>query len=149
MENRNQECEQDLNHSNGNNNEAVVDEEEEEPDWAMIAGHEPAKSDVPLFLDARDRREAAEARFASALDEAHASLKQCSDALLKTAADLYNVQREKLDAMEVQIKHDFVDNEIARSQMQTKLEESASAAQAQFTQLMMRVTQIGKSMSSK
>ena len=96
-----------------------------------------------MFIDSRDRREAAETRFASALDEAHASLKQCSDELLKTAADLYNVQREKLDVMEVQIKQDFVDNELARSQMQIKLEESASAAQAQFAQLMMRVTQLG------
>ena len=127
----------------------MLDEEEEEPDWATIAEHEPAKSDVPLFLDARDRREAAQSRFASALDEAHANLKQCSDALLKTAADLYNVQREKLDSMEVQIKQDFVDNEVARSQMQSKLEESATAAQAQFSQLMMRVTQLSKSFSSK
>ena len=101
-----------------------------------------------MFVDARDRREAAETRFAAALDEAHASLKQCSDDLLETAAELYNVQREKLDAMEVQIKQDFVDNEIARSQMQKKLEESASAAQAQFAQLMMRVTQLGKSMGA-
>ncbi len=147
MENENQNH---LNRNDSNNsNETALDEEEEEPDWAKIAEHEPAKSDVPLFLDARDRREAAEARFASALDEAHASLKQCSDALLKTAADLYNVQRENLDSMEVQIRHDFVDNELARSQMQTKLEESASAAQAQFAQLMMRVTQLGKSLTSK
>lgn len=123
--------------------------EEEEPDWASIAEHEPAKRDVPLFLDARERREAAEARFASALDEAHAILKLCNDALLKTAADLYNVQREKLDSMEVQIKHDFVENEVARSQMQSKLEESATAAQAEFAQLMMRVTKLGKSLSSK
>ena len=103
---------------------------------------------MPIFIDARDRREAAEARFAAALDEAHASLKQCSDDLLKTAADLCNVQREQLDTMEIQIKRDFVDNELARSQMQTKLEESATAAQAQFAQLMMRVTQLGKNISS-
>lgn len=130
------------------NEEVVEDEDDEEPDWVTIAQHEPAKSDVPLFIGAKDRREAAEARFASALDEAHANLKQCSDDLLKTAADLYNVQREKLDAMEVQIKQDFVDNELARSQMQTKLEESASAAQAQFAQLMMRVTQLSKGINT-
>lgn len=134
--------------SNETNEEVVEDEDDEEPDWATIAQHEPARSDVPLFIDAKDRREAAEGRFASALDEAHANLKQCSDDLLKTAADLCNVQREKLDSMEVQIKQDFVDNEIARSQMQTKLEESASAAQAQFAQLMMRVTQLNKGITA-
>jgi hypothetical protein len=137
--------------SNEVSNEEVEeeeDEEDEEPDWATIAEHEPAKADVPIFMDARDRREVAEARFASALDEAHASLKQCSDDLLETAADLYNVQREKLDAMEAQLKQDFVENELARSQMQIKLEESASAAQAQFAQLMMRVTQLGKGVSA-
>ncbi len=135
-----------------NDNSQIVfdhDDEEDEPDWATIAEHEPAKSDVPLFLDARDRREAAQARFAAALDEADAKLKQCRDDLLKTAADLYNVQREKLDSMEVQIKQDFVDNEIARSQMQIKLEESASAAQAQFAQLMMRVTQLSRGLGPK
>ena len=126
----------------------MEDEEDDEPDWATIAEHEPAKTDVPLFIDARYRREVAEARFASALDVAHASLKQCSDDLLETAADLYNVQREKLDAMEVQLKQDFGENELARSQMQTRLEESATAAQAQFQQLMMRVTQLGQSMGA-
>lgn len=136
--------------NDGNNNveeEVVEEEEEEDPDWAMIAQHEPAKYDIPRFLDARSRRMTAEDRFASALDDAHACLKQCSDELLKTAADLFNVQKEKVLAMEVQLKQDFVENEHARSQMQTKLEESASVAQEQFKQLMMRVTQLNKGLN--
>ena len=123
--------------------------EEEDLDWDSIAQHEPAQSDVPVFLTARERRDAAEAQFAAALDEAHASLKECCADLLKTAADLFNVQRERLDVMESHIKQDFATNEESRANMQKNLEESASAAQAQFTQLMMRVTQFGNNRMTK
>lgn len=118
--------------------------EEEEPDWDTIAQHEPANNDVPIFLTARDRREEAEARFGAALDEAHATFKQCCDDFLKIAANLFHDQKEKLLAMEDQIKQDFVENEASRSQMQKNLEQSASAAQEQFAQLMRRVTQMNK-----
>ena len=118
--------------------------EEEEPDWDTIAQHEPARNDVPIFLTARDRREEAEARFGAALDEAHATFKQCCDDFLKIAANLFHDQKEKLLAMEDQIKQDFVENEASRSQMQKNLEQSASAAQEQFAQLMRRVTQMNK-----
>ena len=114
-------------------------EEEPEPDWETIAQNEPAKSDVPMFLAARDKRYAADARFATALDMAHANLKQCCDDLLNIAADVINAKQEKLDAMETQIKQDFVDNEISRSNMSKKLQEFAAQAQAQFQELMMRL----------
>ena len=52
----------------------------------------------------------------------------------------------QLDSMEQSIKQDLIRNEEARANMQKKLEESASAAEAHFTQLMMRVTQFGKNL---
>lgn len=131
------------------NNEEVEEKDGEDPNWEEIVQHEPAKSDVPIFLEARYRREAAEQRFAEALDEAHASLKHCSDTILKIAADIFNSQKDKMVAMEHQIKQDFVDNEHARSEMQKKLEQSAFAAQEEFSKLMMRVTQLGSALDSK
>ena len=116
-------------------------EDEEEPDWDEIASHEPAKTDVPIFLAARDRRSAADERFAIALDECHASLKQSIDILLGVAAEIHNVQSEKLDNLEMQLKQDFSDNDEARRNMQKKLEESASLAQGLFSQLLMRLSQ--------
>jgi len=117
------------------------EEQEEEPDWESIAQHEPAQTDVPVFLSARDHRDAADERFAAMLDECHKALHQAVDDLLNTAADIHNVQREKLDALELQLKTDFVCNEEARATMQRRLEESATAAQGLFAKLLMRVSQ--------
>ena len=131
------------------NKEEVEEEDGEDPNWEEIVQYEPAKSDVPIFLEARFRREAAEQRFAEALDEAHASLKHCSDTILKIAADIFNSQKDKMVAMEHQIKQDFVDNEHARSEMQKKLEQSAFVAQEKFSKLMMMVTHLGSALDSK
>ena len=117
------------------------DEEEEEPDWEAISQHEPASTDVPIFLSARDRRDAAFARFGAALDECHASLKHSVDELLSTAAQIHHVQSEKLDELEMEIKQHFVQNEVKRDAMHQKLQESATAAQGLFSQLLLRVSQ--------
>jgi len=117
------------------------DHDDDEPDWESISQHEPARNDVPVFLAARERREAADERFAAALDNCHAALKQFIDDILKAAADIYNIEREKLDALEAGLKHDFVHNEEARATMQKNLEESATVAQGLFAQLLMRVSQ--------
>jgi len=114
-------------------------EEMEDPDWEIISRHEPAASDAPLFLAARDKRYATEARFAAALDDAHEHLKLVCDEILGVAADVYNNRREKLDAMETEIKQDFVENEEKHSLMSKKLEEFARKAQAQFQELAMRL----------
>jgi hypothetical protein len=114
-------------------------DEMEDPDWETIARHEPAATDVPLFLAARDKRYAAEARFAAALDDAHANLKLVCDEILGVAADVYHDRREKLDAMETEIQQHFVENEERHSVMSKKLEEFAEKAQAQFQELMMRL----------
>ena len=67
-----------------------------------------------------------------------------SDEILTVAADVFNTVSKNMIVLEDQLKHGFIENEKARSLMQTKLEQSASAAQEQFTQLMMRVTQVGE-----
>jgi len=115
--------------------------EEEEPNWEAISLHEPAKSDVPIFLSARNRRETAFSRFSEALDECHASLKHSVDELLTTAAKIHHDQSEKLDELEMEIKQYCVGNEQKRAVMHKRLEESATAAQGLFSQLLMRVSQ--------
>lgn len=120
---------------------STTQDEEEEPDWDEIVQHEPAKTDVPMFVAARDRRNAADERFAVALDECHANLKQSIDALLSVAAGTHNAQSEKLDTLEIELKQDFIFNDDARKNMQKKLEESASLAQGLFKQLLMRLSQ--------
>lgn len=110
-----------------------------DPNWDALTHHEPATTDVPLFLAARDRRYAAEARFAAALDDAHAHLKLVCDEILGVAADVYNVRREKLDAMETEIKASFVENEERHATMSRKLQDFAQKANEQFQELMMRL----------
>eukprot|EP00978_Attheya_sp_CCMP212_P016620 scaffold43696_cov48-Attheya_sp.AAC.9 len=116
-------------------------EDEEEPHWDDIAQHEPARTDVPIFLSARERRNAADTRFAQALDECNEALNRSIGELVRVAADVSNAQTEKLDDLERSLKQDFIYNEENRAIMQQRLEESATAAQGLFAQLMMRVSQ--------
>ena len=129
------------------NIDGEIDDEDDEgndPDWDMIAKHQPATEDVPIFLQARDIRLAAEEQFAASLDEVDSKLSKFSDEILTVAADVFNTVSKNMIVLEDQLKHGFIENEKARSLMQTKLEQSASAAQEQFTKLMMRVTQVGE-----
>jgi len=121
--------------------EVQEEQEEEDPNWEIISKHEPAQTDVPIFLSARDHRDEAYARFGAALDECHASLKHSVDELLSTAASIHHVHSEKLDELEIAIKDHFVGNEAKRDAMHRKLQESATAAQGLFSQLLMRVSQ--------
>lgn len=121
------------------------DDEEQPPqddlDWDKLAQSEPARTDIPVFLAALARKEQADERFAAVLDEAHSSLLSCVNALLQTVADVHNMQRERMDAMEADIKHNLVCNDEARAQMQVRLQESATAAQGLFQRLLQRVTE--------
>jgi hypothetical protein len=92
-----------------------------------------------MFLAARDRRNEAEARFETALDLAHSNLKDLIDSLCGVAADVINGRRVRLDELEADIKHDFVENETKRDQMSKKLVQFAADAQAQFHELMNRL----------
>jgi hypothetical protein len=121
----------------------IQDEEEQDDDidWDKLAQSEPAATDIPIFLGAHSRKEAANERFAAILDECHSSLHECVDALLQTVADVHNLHSNQMEAMEADIKHNLVCNDEARAQMQLRLQESATAAQGLFAKLLQRVTE--------
>mmetsp|Transcript_17275 Transcript_17275/g.32710 ORF Transcript_17275/g.32710 Transcript_17275/m.32710 type:complete len:271 (+) Transcript_17275:678-1490(+) len=115
------------------------DDQDDDPDWDVIARTTPASEYVPIFLAARDRRNEAEARFETALDLAHSNLKDLIDSLCGIAADVINGRRVRLDELEADIKHNFVENETKRDHMSKKLVQFAANAQAQFQELMNRL----------
>lgn len=114
---------------------------EEEPDWDNITQHDPARSEVPVFLAMRERREEANNRFAMALDELHESVSHSMEELLQTVSTLLQTRSEKLFDYEQNLKQDYVYNEKMRASMQLKLEESARAAQGYFANLLLRIAQ--------
>mmetsp|Transcript_14050 Transcript_14050/g.28427 ORF Transcript_14050/g.28427 Transcript_14050/m.28427 type:complete len:399 (+) Transcript_14050:159-1355(+) len=113
----------------------------EEPDWHEIMQHEPAKTEVPKFLDARDCREAADSRFAAAIEKYHVEMNGFREELLQTVADMFNSRSSKLDDYERMLKQEYLSNDEMRASMQSKLEASANAAQNMFETLMKRVMQ--------
>jgi hypothetical protein len=117
------------------------DQQEDDIDWDKLSQSEPARTDIPIFLGALSRKEAANERFAAVLDECHSSLHECVDALLQTVADVHNIHSNQMEAMEADIKHNLVCNDEARALMQRRLQESATAAQGLFAKLLMRVTE--------
>ena len=124
-----------------NEEEEEEEQQEDDIDWDKLAQCEPARTDIPMFLGALSRKEAANERFAAMLDECHVSLHQCVDALLQTVANVHNVHSNQMEAMEADIKHNLVCNHEARAQMERRLQESATAAQGLFAKLLMRVTE--------
>ena len=124
---------------------------DDEPDWDNITQHEPAKTEVPKFLTARDRRAACDARFSNAIEEYQNAVDCYYKELMQTVADMYNSRSMKMDEYEQQLKQDYVSNDEMRADMQSKLEESATAAHNMFEALMRRVMQppsIGDSIRS-
>jgi hypothetical protein len=117
------------------------EEQDDDIDWDTLAQSEPAATDIPIFLGAHSRKEAADERFAAVLDECHSSLHDCVDALLQTVADVHNLHSNQMEAMEADIRHNLVCNDEARAQMQLRLQESATAAQGLFAKLLQRVTE--------
>lgn len=61
-----------------------------EPDWGRIMQHEPATTEVPIFLAGRERRDAACTRFQNAIETYHAVMDGYAQELTQTVADLYN-----------------------------------------------------------
>ena len=116
-------------------------EGEEETDWDAIMQHEPARSEVPAFLAARSRREAAYSRFEAAIEEFHASVNSSEQELTQAVADIYNSRTMKLEEYEQILKHDYMSNDKMRAEMQSQLEASATAAHTIFEELMTRVMQ--------
>lgn len=110
-----------------------------DPDWQAIASHSPAKDDVPLFLDSRQRRHDAEIKFEAALDTAFEALRFCTETLLRVAAEVSNGTLERLNVMEMNIKEILVENDQVRNDMNHKLQQFAVQAQKQFEELMSRL----------
>ena len=124
------------------NNGSVINRNdfgEEEPDWDTITKHEPAKLEVPIFLAARERREAADSRFASAIDDYQACMDNSFQELTQAVVDMYNDRSMKLNEYEQMLKQDFVSNDEMRASLRSKLEESATAAHNIFEALLRRV----------
>ncbi|KAL3808190.1 hypothetical protein ACHAXA_009545 [Cyclostephanos tholiformis] len=112
-----------------------------DPDWDAIMQHEPAKSDVPVFLATRLRHEAADARFEAAIEKFHASVNESVLELTQAVADIHNSRTIKLEEYEQILKHDYASNDKMRAEMQSQLEASATAAHTMFEDLMTRVMQ--------
>lgn len=113
----------------------------EEPDWDAIMMHEPARTEVPSFLAAQSRGEAACTCFAAAIEEFQTSIDGYAEDLTQTVADIYNNRTTKLDEYDQILKHDYVANDEMRAKMQSNLEDSATAAHNMFNELMNRVMQ--------
>lgn len=123
---------------NGDDKEEMSDQE---PDWDSIVLHEPAKTEVPIYLEARNRREAASARFDTAIQDFQHYTEECLQDLTQAMVDMYNERSAKLDEYECMLKQEYVHNDEVRTKMQTQIEESANAASQMFETLMSRVLQ--------
>ena len=113
--------------------------QEEEPDWEVIKKHEPAKTEVPIYLEARNRREVAGDRFDAAIQDFQQYTENYLQDLTQTMVDMYNERSTKLDEYESMLKLEFVNNDEVRSRMQANIQESAAAASQMFEILMNRV----------
>lgn len=114
---------------------------DEEPDWDAITKHEPAKSEVPVYLEARSKREVAIVRFETAIEAFQQAVEECLNDLTQTMVDMYNDRSVKLDEYECMLKQDFVNNDEVRSKMKANIEDSANVASKMFEQLLGRVMQ--------
>jgi len=112
-----------------------------DPDWDTIVLHDPARTDVPLFLNSRDRRDAVDVTFGQALDDLHATLTGFVKNVLDASAEIHESVSIKLNKMEEDLKTSFNSNEKARDSMETKLQKSARAAQDLFDTLLQKLTQ--------
>lgn len=72
-------------HSYSNN-----DAKEEEIDWIAILKHEPAKTEVPIYLDARNRCKVASEKFKTAIQDYRRIVKDKIEELICVMVDMYN-----------------------------------------------------------
>ena len=138
-------------------------EEHEEPDWSKLVHHEPAKSQVPIFLEARvslcipslriylhrvteplssvvqEKRDVAASRFESAIEEYQTSLERYVQEITQIVADLYNERSVKLEEYESVLRHEYATNDKVRNDMHESLVQSRCAADAMYLDLIQRV----------
>ena len=114
--------------------------EEEEPNWEAIMQHEPARTEVPIFLSGRGRKEAASDSYSTALDALHDSVNKSAEALVEIVVTLLHDRAQKLVDFEADLTQSYVQNDRRRESMEKKLEETRRAAQGMFANLLKRVS---------
>jgi len=126
--------------TDANNNHNSGEDVDEDPDWNAIMKHEPARSDVPVFLHSRDKFDAAKEKFSNSLENYNASLDECTKGLINVPIDVYTHEDEKVRIMEENLKQGFIRNAEKRESIEENLRKSAEAAQGLFANLMMRMS---------
>ena len=114
---------------------------EEDPDWEAIAKHHPASKDVPVFLDARERRRKLDEQFTERLNAWSEAMHTGIDTMWNVMVDIHQTRSEKLNALEDMLTSSFVNTEITRSAMEKKLEASTRAVNSLYASLMMQICQ--------
>ena len=89
---------------------------DDEPNWTEIMLHDPARSEAPIFLAGRSRRDDANERFASGLDVLHDSVTQSMEGLVEVVNTLLEARAQKLYEFEMNLKNDYVYNDKARAE---------------------------------
>lgn len=112
-----------------------------EPDWNAIAQHHPAKKDVPIFLEARDRRRKLDEHFIGRLNEWNATMHAEIDSIWNAMVEIYQARTDKLNELEDTIKNLFLNNDISRAEMERKLEASTREVHSLYSSLMMQICQ--------
>eukprot|EP00986_Skeletonema_menzelii_P000323 scaffold92_cov140-Skeletonema_menzelii.AAC.2 len=120
--------------------DAEADAEEEDPNWETIMQHEPARTEVPIFLSGRERKEAASDSYSTALDALHDSVNKSAESLVEIVVTLLHARAQKLVDIEGELTHDYIQNDKRREMMEKKLEENARAAQRMLANLLKRVS---------
>ena len=138
--------------------------QEDGDDWASTAQNEPGRTEIPIFLAACEKHEAASDRFAQGLDGKivtprqilccrprsslarfflsavlHGSLTASSHALVNVVSCLLQERTQRLYDIEQEVKSNYVRNESLRASMNARLEGAARAASQLFSQLLMAV----------
>lgn len=123
------------------NDECPAHEEDDEPDWSAIAKHHPASTDVPIFLEARDRRRKIDEHFTTTLNGWSVKMHAEIDAIWDALVDIYQTRTERINEAEDLIKNLFLSNEITRAEMQRKLDDCTREVQSLYSTLMMQICQ--------
>lgn len=123
------------------NDECPTPEDDDEPDWSAIAKHHPASTDVPIFLEARDRRRKIDEYFTTTLNGWSVKMHTEIDAIWDALVDIYQTRTESINEAEELIKSMFLSNEITRVEMQRKLDDCTREVQNLYSTLMLQICQ--------
>jgi hypothetical protein len=112
-------------------------EETRKLDWDAIRQHDETREHVQQYFKAKDRREQAQDRFTTMLEEIHTAYSKCIDSILEAAGQVHQEKRQDaMDTMETDLLQLFVGNDRLRTQMQRDLERSSQQWQNSLLTLM-------------